>query len=115
MGMSRPFHVDVCANERDGPMIKVTLTLTQTVPKTDDPSAWLIGRDVRLVPWPGEWCSLGDVHTEEDWRQCRCNQCGATFSERYIAIQLDDDGSWDEEYCPVCGDFGCIMDEEGGQ
>ena len=40
----------------------------------------------------------------EGERLCRCNQCGKTFNEGDIICEED------EEYCPECGEDGCIAD-----
>lgn len=35
----------------------------------------------------------------------RCNQCLEIFDEEEIVY----DGDEDEEYCPKCGESGCLM------
>lgn len=35
-----------------------------------------------------------------------CNNCGAVFDEEKIVY----DGDMDMEFCPECGESGCLMD-----
>lgn len=35
-----------------------------------------------------------------------CNNCGAVFDEEKIVY----DGDMDMEFCPECGEGGCLMD-----
>lgn len=36
----------------------------------------------------------------------RCNNCMKVFDEKTIIY----DGDWDQEFCPHCGESGCLMD-----
>lgn len=38
----------------------------------------------------------------------RCNNCMEEFEEKEIVY----DGETDTEYCPCCGECGCLMDLE---
>lgn len=38
----------------------------------------------------------------------RCNMCEGVFDEKDIVY----DGEEDKEYCPLCGESGCLMDLE---
>lgn len=44
----------------------------------------------------------------EEERRVRCNQCMSVFDECHIRVERDESG--DREYCPVCGEEGCLMD-----
>lgn len=41
----------------------------------------------------------------------RCNQCMNEFDEEEIIYNGDDD----TEYCPHCGESGCLMDLDQGE
>jgi len=41
----------------------------------------------------------------DDERKCRCNWCTAEFMEGEIVVKGD------AEYCPSCGESGCIADD----
>ena len=55
--------------------------------------------------------TFGDLHYMEEYRRCRCNMCGAEFSEADILVDEDEQ---EKEHCPGCHETGCLMDIGGG-
>jgi len=56
--------------------------------------------------------TYGELHPAEiRFRKCRCNMCGARFTEDEILVEDETD----REYCPRCFDRGYIQGLEEGE